>query len=1146
MKKHLFCFFGGSKIWRIPLTMSLLLLVPSAPGFAEEHIKEISVNLADVSLKEAIQQIEKVSGYSFFYDENKINIDSRISLNASNESLSKVLDNMLRSTGLAYEISNNQIVLFVPASTSNSSSLPGTNQQQKVVKGKVLDSSGTPVIGANIVEKGTTNGTISDMDGNFSLNVGNKAILIVSYIGYKEQAVVVPAGGGNLSITLQEDSETLEEVVVTGFGLAQKKATLTGAVTAVGSEEISRSVASTASGALVGKIAGLNTRQVDGRPGATTSIQIRNMGNPLYVIDGVQSDAGQFNNIDFNDIESISVLKDASAAIYGVRAANGVIVVTTKKGKRNSKNTVSLNAYYGWQNPSTFPKPANVKTYIKNYIQSETVQGKADYTYSKDDYAKWSAGKEKGYVPFDWYDYIWETTPQYYLNANISGGSDKINYYLSVGHLNQDAMIVNYGGFKRTNVQMNVDAQITDRFKVGASMNGRIEERRNPGVPGTDDYWLPRFGTYRNLPTKRPFANDNPMYPTMTSSDASTNFGWLNYDLSGEYKETWRVAQLQATAEYDIIDGLKAKALVGYYLAYQNMNNQEYTYKLYGYDEATNTYPVIFENTNPWRERRVGHNEEVSSNIQLSYNKRFGEHNVSAVAGFEAIKRDTPTSWLHAIPTANSLHLIDYEIMDTYNDTGNETQARLGWMFRGNYDYANKYLVEFSARYDGSWKFPPNDRWGFFPSASLGWRISEENFWKESKLASIFDDLKIRGSYGLVGDDLSGDEFNGVYSPFDYLSGYNYKNGGSVIDGKYTIGTSPRGLPVTTISWLKVKILDLGFDAAFLDSRLTGQFDFFRRIRNGLPASRYDVLLPSEVGFSLPKENLNSDVHMGYDAAIRWTDKVEDFNYSIGANITYSRFYDWEQYKPRFSNSWDEYRNSIYHRFGYVNWGLEAIGQFKSWEEIATYPIDNDRQGNKTIRPGDIKYRDVNGDGVINGMDERPIGYREGSTPVLNYGLNFSLGWKGFDLSFDLTGGAMGSWYQQWEQRNPFHDGGNNPQYYMDDTWHLADIWDANSELIPGKYPMLLIGNSSHSNYWNSTFWKKNVSYIKLRNLEFGYTLPKQWIQAAMISDLRVYVAGTNLFTLTNVPGIDPETSEGNGLAYPTTRIINIGLNLKF
>ena len=440
--------------------------------------------------------------------------------------------------------------------------------------------------------------------------------------------------------SLKEDAQALDEVVVTGFGLSQKKATLTGAISTVGSDDISRSVASTASGALVGKLAGINSRQVDGRPGASTSIQIRNMGTPLFVIDGVQSDEGQFNNIDFNDIESVTVLKDASAAIYGVRAANGVVVVTTKKGRRNTKNTVTINGYYGWQSMSTFPKPADAKTYITNYVQSETVQGKTDYTYSKEDLQKWTEGKEKGYVPFDWYDYIFETAPQVYVNANISGGSEKINYYLSVGHLTQDAMIVNYGGFKRTNLQMNIDAQITDRFKLGANLNGRIENRKNPGVPGGDDYWLPRFGTYRNLPTKRPFANDNPNYPTMTSSDASTNFAWLNYDQSGKYEDTWRVAQMQATADYDIMDGLSAKAMVGYYLAYHKLDNQEFTYKLWGYDEATDTYPVIFENTNPWRERTVGHVETLNSNIQLSYKKQFGKNNMDAILGLEAFRTE--------------------------------------------------------------------------------------------------------------------------------------------------------------------------------------------------------------------------------------------------------------------------------------------------------------------------------------------------------------------------------------------------------------------------------------------------------------------------------------------------------------------------
>ncbi|MGI6074588.1 MAG: SusC/RagA family TonB-linked outer membrane protein [Fermentimonas sp.] len=1009
------------------------------------------------------------------------------------------------------------------------------------VSGYVSDVSGDPLVGVTIQVVGTSVGTVTDIDGKYTLqNVATDAVLEVSYVGMTSQNVEVK-GRKTIDIVLTEDSEVLSEVVVTGFGLSQKKESLTSAISVIGADDISRSQSSTSSGALVGKIPGINSRQPDGRPGASTSIQIRNMGSPLYVIDGIQSDEGQFNNIDFNDIESISVLKDASAAIYGVRAANGVVVVNTKKGSRNSKNTVTLNAYYGWQSLYDFPKPANAETYIRNYIQSQTVQGATNYTYTPEDYEKWKQGTEKGYVPFDWFDYIWEVSPQTYINANVSGGSDNINYYLSVGNLQQDAMIVNYGGFKRTNVQMNVNASITDKLKIGAGMNGRIEKRKNPGVPEPDDYWMPRFGTYRNLPTRRPFANDNPLYPTLTSNNPATNFGWLTYDLSGIFEDTWRVAQLNFDAEYEIIDGLKAKALFSYYLANQKLDNHEYTYKLYGYDEATDTYPVIFENNNPWRERRQGYIEEVTSNVQLSYNKRFGEHTISSVLGAETIKRDTPSTWVHSIPTSNALNLIDYETMDTYDDSGNNTQARIGFMGRFNYDFAGKYLVELSGRYDGSWKFPPDHRWGFFPSGSIGWRMSEETFWRNSPLSEIFSDFKLRASYGLLGDDNVGG-----YNAFDYLGGYTYKNGGSVIDGEYTLGTVPRGLPVTTLSWVKAKIFDVGFDASFFNGKLTGSFDFFRRLRTGLPASRYDILLPSEVGFGLPQENLNSDKHMGYDLIAKWTDKVGDLNYSIGANLTYSRFYDWEQYKPRFSNSWDVYRHSIDKRFGYLNWGLEAIGQFQSWEEIATWPIDNDRQGNRTLRPGDIKYKDVNNDGVINWLDERPIGYRQDSTPILNFGMNFYFMWKGFDLAFDLTGGGLSTWFQEWEQRNPFHDGGNNPQYYMEDTWHLADIWDADSELIPGKYPMLLIGNTSHSNYWNSTFWKKNVRYIKVRNAELGYNFPKSLVEKATLSGLRLYVAGQNLFGFTNLIGVDPEIQETNGLAYPTTRIVNIGLTVKF
>ena len=384
------------------------------------------------------------------------------------------------------------------------------------------------------------------------------------------------------------------------------------------------------------------------------------------------------------------------------------------------------------------------------------------------------------------------------------------------------------------------------------------------------------------------------------------------------------------------------------------------------------------------------------------------------------------------------------------------------------------------------------------------------------------------------------------YTAFDYLPGYKYNNGGAVLDGDWVVGTETRGLPNKTLSWMESKILDIGVDMGFFNNRLNAQVDFFQRIRDGIPESRYDVLIPNEAGFSLPKENLRSDKHVGFDAMVNWTDHVSDFNYSVGANMTYSRFWDWEQYDTRHSNSWDVYRNSIWHRVGYVNWGYEAVGRFTSWEQIATYPIDNDRKGNKTVVPGDIMYKDVNGDGVINYMDERPIGYRSDSTPTLNFGINLSASWKGFDLAMDWTGSGMTSWQQQYETARPFQNDGNSPDEVFKDAWHLADIWDADSQLIPGKYPLIRLNNEETSAYDKSTFWLHNVKYIKLRNLEFGYTLPKRIVAKAGISNLRLYVSGTNLFSISNIPFMDPECINSNGLDYPTMRVVNLGINLKF
>ena len=1030
----------------------------------------------------------------------------------------------------------------------------GTTDDRKVtwdVEGRISDSNGSPIVGAMVILKGTSQGVTSDIDGNFAIKVSSdRDVLVFSFLGYSSVELSVGTQTW-FSVTLQEESLAVEQVIVTGYGNGIKKESITGSIANINAGKLSQSVGANVSTALAGKVAGVNFRMMDGQPGATTSISIRNMGSALFVIDGVQSTQGSFNNLDFNDIESISVLKDASAAIYGVQAANGVIVVTTKSGQKTG-HSVNINAYYGAQSWFRYPRPADTQTYIEGHIQSATITGSPG-EFTMDDLNDYRSGTLRG---FDWYDYVVRSSaPQAYISANASGGTDKINYYISLGGLDQKSVINNYGGFQRYNVQFNLDTRINKRLKLGVRFNGRYEKTEHPAVPG-DDVWAAIFAIWRNPPTNRPFANDNPDYPTMTSNTASTNFAILNYDRSGYLKDTYRVCQLSANIEYEIIEGLKLKGLTSYYLGNRWYDCQEYTYDLYGYDAVTDTYPVIYSLTNPFRQRIVGLQQQIMGQAQLTYDKVIGRHTLSSVIASEIYHEINPGLDTWSRPQSNYINTIDFASLEKYTDNKNTELARAGFVARVNYNYADQYYIELAGRYDGSWKFRRGNRWAFLPSVSIGWRPSEEHFWKEGSISHWFNSLKIRASFGQLGyDNLSwydtdenGNRILRTLAPFDYLSGYDYGVGGAVLDGKYQTGVQSKGIPTTTISWITVNMYDAGIDFGFLANRLSGSLDYFYNLRKGLVDRRYDQLIPSEVGFTLPPENLASEVYTGFDGNIAWADRVRDFRYSVGVNFTYSRHLTHHQYNPQFKNSWDEYVNSGWERYSNITWGYKSDGQFCSWEEIGNYPVDIDGKNNSTLRPGDIRYKDLNGDGLINDMDKRPIGYAEGMLPNLNFGLSLSLEWNGIDMSCDFTGGAFGTYHVDYEMSKPFWDGGNTAAFVLENQWRLSDIADPQSPLIPGEFPTALVGNSNHSNYWVSDFWYKNITYIKLRNFELGYTLPQRWMSKAGINKLRLYLFGQNLFSIDNMGAydIDPEIANSTGIVYPTTRVIGTGINLSF
>lgn len=1023
---------------------------------------------------------------------------------------------------------------------------------QNQVTGHVADATGEPIIGANVTVKGTTVGTITDIDGNFTLEVGSTdGTLVVSFIGYKSAEAAIK-GKSPINVILQEDTETLDEVVVVGYGTQNRKS-LTGAISDVKSESLTRSVSTTTAGALSGKIAGISTRAKDARPGKGISLEIRNMGAPLYVIDGIPyggntgndwlvnsevSGNDVFNSLNIEDIESITVLKDASAAIYGLRASNGVVLVTTKKGKKNEKVSINVNGYYGWQNLTRFPELANAEQYTRGLAEAAQNRGEdPNSVYTKEELAKWAAGTEKGYKSYDYYDMIMrKNVPQYHVNASVTGGSERTNYYLSVAHTSQEAMMPDFN-YQRTNFQLNLDTKITNRFTIGAQVSGRYEKTNDVGLPGGDGYYSAILAVFKMRPIDSPYANDNPNYiRNIDSYRNGYNPAAFRRDIAGYKDSMTRYANINAYAQYDFGFGLTAKATFSYGYTNSRFDGYQYAYQIYTYDEASDTY----NGTNAAGRWRLQIDRSVPTRymqLQLNYNKQIKDHNISAVLGYEASDYDWSKKTYGTEPSTDYLPLLQ---MDEINSFGDEWsyEARAGWLARVNYDYAHKYLVELLARYDGSYLYAPSQRWGFFPGASIGWRISEENFF--APLKSVVDDLKIRASIGQTGTE------SGV-SLFGYLSGYNWNQGSAVLDGEYVTGLNQRGLPVTNLSWTKNTTKNIGFDLTMFGNRLTISADAFRKDITGVPAARYDVLLPSEVGYSLPNENLNKQAYVGTEAMATWTDHIGDFNYRVSGNITFSRYRNIESYKPRFSNSWDEYRNSSEDRWRGIYWGYQVIGQFQSEEEIKNYPVNLDGQGNTTLLPGDLIYKDVNNDGVINGMDERPIGFPEGWAPILSFGGNIGLEWKGIDLNIDFSGGAMQGWRQNYELTNAYHNGGNSPAYLLEDRWHRLDLYDPESEWVPGRYPAIRNGEFAYNNK-NSDFWLHNVHYLRISNLEIGYSLPTWMLKPIHAQKVRIYGSVSNLCSFDNVHqyGIDPEITAAAAVVYPQQRTFLVGFNVTF
>lgn len=1015
--------------------------------------------------------------------------------------------------------------------------------------GVVVDEQGVPVVGAGVFVAGTSQGTVTDLDGHYTLaGVKPNDVLVISSVGFETQE----AAYGNASrIVLKVAANYLDDVVVVGYG-SQKRYSLAGAVSTVESDDIDRVHSAMTSSMLMGKAAGLSVRQTEGRPGAGATVRIRNFeADPLFIVDGIPVDKGAFDQIGPNDIESISVVKDASAAIYGLRAANGVVLVTTKGGQYNQKARVTVNALYGWQNWTRFPTGVNAYEWQLMKYEGQINQNQKP-TLTLDELAKYKAGVEEGYKTFDWYDYIIQrNAPQSELNLNVSGGSKNTKYYISASNWSQDAAFKDYT-YNRTNIQSNVESKIGRGVTIGLNMSARYEAKRNPAVAGSDadDYWQPRNALQNLLPWETPFANNNPYYVNATQVPEA-NWAGINYDNSGFYRYDLATVHTTGFAKYDFqyIEGLSAKITGAYQFANNKIDNFEYKYDAYRYDATKDSY-------NPVAVKSAANREKTMKNVYgslvqgtLNYDRIFAaKHHVVGLVGYERIMNRTASTNISSQPTNNYIELMN--TFSNYKGAGDSDSktTRVGYFARLNYDYASKYFIEFAGRYDGSYKFAPSCRFDFFPSVSAAWRISQEPFFADNVNPSFLSELKLRASYGIVGDD-------SLVSDFLYITGYNTNTSTTVLDGKVINGIRDAGTATDNVSWIKNKTLNLGLDFGFLNNRLYGSLELFRRDRTGLVAVDSSIILPQEVGFSLASQNLNADRHQGFEISLNYADHAGDFSYEIGTRFSYARRTMIKVKNEAFANSYREWKGSQIGRYTYLNWGYLTDGVFTSQEQIANCPINMDGKGNTTILPGDSIIKDLNGDGRIDEFDMRPMAYTDTESttpqPIFNGGLNIVLAWKGFDLAADFSFQAGYAYTPNWESKWPFQNSRTLVKATQFDTrWRHSDPSDPESEWIPGTTPTSRFDNSRNIYTWNLKLdrWTENVVAFRLRTLQFGYTIPKRITEKVDIENLHLFINTYNLFSIDNLKkfGVDPEIGDRNGMQYPQSRVVNVGINLTF
>lgn len=1024
-------------------------------------------------------------------------------------------------------------------------------QAQKAVSGKVTDDSGEPLPGVSVQEKGSTNGVVTDVNGNFKISLkAENAVLVFSFIGFDKKEVLT-TGQLDLNVRMSSSRSSLDEVVVVGYG-QQKRVTIAGSVASVTGSEIVTTKNQNLQNTLTGKVPGLRVVQRTSEPGTfDNQFDIRGFGAALIIVDGVPR--GNSQRIDPNDIESISVLKDASAAVYGVRAANGVVLITTKRGK-SGKARVEYSYMGGFQNPSGLPTPLGaVERAILFNEQSMHSLNDPRISIPNSEIQPYIDGTRQ---EVDWYDRVMRNNaPQSQQSLSASGGSEKMDYYINLGYSYQGGFWKsNDLNYKKYNFRTNLNADITDRLKASLKLGGIADQQERP----YRDSWEIFKNLWRARPDDYYYANNNPLYIFRNQSDYHPG-AISNSDISGFRQINNKIFQSSFSLDYAVpgVEGLTARGLFSYDLAVVDRTDYQKMFQEYEYNAANDLYtPINYQSPNQVT-RTYGNNPSQLFQLSLNYKKAFAEkHFIDFLGLFEQSSSSGDGFFAQR---QLSLSLPYLFAGDAAKQVGNQDRRGIyqfvnkGIVGKFDYNYLSKYIFNFSFRYDGSAKFPSSSQWGFFPSVMAGWRVSEEGFFKKSKVLSFITDLKLRGSYGVLGDDQA--------ASFQFISGYDYpfENGnpqglpsGYLFDA-WTTALGFRSIANPNITWFTSKMTNLGIDAEFLKGRFGLTAELFERNRTGLLANRL-LSLPLSFGSELPQENLNSDRTQGFEIAVTSRNKINnDLTINIGGNIALTRTMNRYIERPKDGSSYAKWRNDNTNRYNDVWFGWGDNGQYQTYDQIRNSPIYT---GRGTL-PGDYIYEDWNNDGVIDDTDRYPIATSTNPTsdfngrrnyPLLNYGINLSARYKNFDIDALFQGAAKayasyGEMYQVLTS--------NALDFFMD-RWHpedpMKDPYDPSNVWIPGRlaYTPGTTSGSGGPVDQNSKRGIQNASYLRLKTIELGYTLPNKLTSKFGVSNLRFYANGYNLLTFSKVIGIDPEhPSDIYGYMYPMNKAVNFGLSLK-